>query len=144
MLSCCFFLQELVAPGLLNKSAWCRLKIREIIYSTSQCFLVAVEINIFLAKNFSNSIDTLTRKTLPWALPLQQKYLNEISLKPIFKLKTKLYLYLTLIFIQTFTVLLCFYLYHLINYLISTQWWASLHDVITALQIGRYQLCLKR
>jgi hypothetical protein len=24
------------------------------------------------------------------------------------------------------------------------QWWASLHDVITALQIGRYQFCLKR
>jgi hypothetical protein len=24
------------------------------------------------------------------------------------------------------------------------QWWASLHDVITALQIGRYQFCSKR
>jgi hypothetical protein len=24
------------------------------------------------------------------------------------------------------------------------QWWASLHDFITALQIGRYQFCLKR
>jgi hypothetical protein len=27
---------------------------------------------------------------------------------------------------------------------IRDQWWASLHDVITALQIGRYQFCLKR
>jgi hypothetical protein len=26
----------------------------------------------------------------------------------------------------------------------GSQWWASLHDVITALQIGRYQFCLKR
>jgi hypothetical protein len=29
-------------------------------------------------------------------------------------------------------------------YHIHRQWWASLHDVITALQIGRYQFCLKR
>jgi hypothetical protein len=27
---------------------------------------------------------------------------------------------------------------------VYSQWWASLHDVITALKIGRYQFCLKR
>jgi hypothetical protein len=27
---------------------------------------------------------------------------------------------------------------------VQHQWWASLHDVITALQIRRYQFCLKR
>jgi hypothetical protein len=34
--------------------------------------------------------------------------------------------------------------YYLVLFGTYIQWWASLHDVITALQIGRYQFCLKR
>jgi hypothetical protein len=30
------------------------------------------------------------------------------------------------------------------NHVTINKWWASLHDVITALQIGRYQFCLKQ
>jgi hypothetical protein len=31
-----------------------------------------------------------------------------------------------------------------LDFILKKQWWASLHGVITALQIGRYQFCLKR